>query len=384
MKKSALTATIILALLFLSIITPTAHAIKIMTEDNIVIAEDEIIDDDIIIIAENIHIKGTVEGDVVAIGLSIINDGTVEGDLIAIGSSINIKGNTGDDLITAGETINIDGPTIDNMIALGSKITIFKDTKITRDSIIVAAEKANIDGTMQRDAKIYGKNIVISGNINGNATVKSDRLTILSSSIIDGSLNYTGPEEAVIENTDSVKGKTIYQKTVKQHKLTPLETLKNKINGIVALLFVGIILICFMPKLTENGEKAIRNKTMASALVGLVGLIVIPIISFMLIFTIIGLPIALIAMALYLISIYISKIFVSIALGGLIRAQIKRTKNQAMVASLVIGVIALEIIFMLPYIGGIAVLTTIMLGFGAIMLACINQYKGTKKRKRTI
>ena len=89
--------------------------------DEVVVAADEVIDDDLYAAGETIRIEGTVRGDVIAAGQQVVISGTVEGDLMACGQAVVVTGRVGDDIRMAGMALQLgDGATVsDDVIAAG-------------------------------------------------------------------------------------------------------------------------------------------------------------------------------------------------------------------------------------------------------------------------
>ena len=377
MKRSLLSA-LVLSILFISISVPSAYATEIITENNVIIAQGEVIDDDLIVIGENIRIFGKVKGDVIAIGIDIIIDDGIDGDITALGEKISIKGDIGDDLFVAGSDIDIDGPDLDNAMVFGSDIKIGKDTNIRRDLLIIGTI-INIEGMINKDARLYGNDITISGDIGGNVTVESESLTILPSTAISGDLNYTGPEEADINDMSSIKGDIIYNQKIKPQK-SYLDSIKISIEFMLPLLLIGFLIIYFMPGFIERTDKIIRTRTLTSIILGITGLIIIPIVSILMIITIIGIPISLMILALYIMGLYISKIFIGITLGQYI-LKISGRKKQTKYLCLIVGLVALELLFMIPFISCLAKLIALVLGFGALIIARYEILMKNKKKR---
>jgi len=377
MKISSLSA-LLLSILIISISAPAAYATEIITENNVIIAQGEVIDDDLIILGENIKIFGKVKGDVIAIGIYITIDGEIDGDINVLGEKITIKGNIGDDLSVAGSNIEIDGSGPDNAMIFGSDIKIGKDTNIKRDLLIIGTT-INIEGMINKDAKIYGDDITISGDIGGNVTVDSESLTILPSTAISGDLNYTGPEKADIKDMSSIKGGITYNQKAKPQK-SHLDSVRISIEFMLPLLLIGILIIYFMPGFIEKTDKIIRTRTLLSIISGITGLIIIPIASILIIITIVGIPISLMILALYIMGLYISKIFIGVTLGQYI-LKISGRKKQTKYLCLVVGLVALELIFIIPFIGSLAKLIALVLGFGALIIARYEILIKNKKRR---
>jgi cytoskeletal protein CcmA (bactofilin family) len=86
-----LSAFALVALSALALASP-AQAFDGRSGDKVIIAADEVIDDDLYVTADEFTLDGTVNGDVVALGRIITINGTVDGDVMAAGQTIVVNG----------------------------------------------------------------------------------------------------------------------------------------------------------------------------------------------------------------------------------------------------------------------------------------------------
>jgi hypothetical protein len=87
-------------------------------------------------------------------------------------------------------------------------------------------------------------------------------------------------------------------------------------------------------------------------------------------FTIIGAPLAIITMAIYLITAYVSKIYVGLFIGRWIILGMKKKKKDksfSLLLAMIIGVIILSIFTSIPVVGWAISLVATMWAFGAII-----------------
>ncbi|MCK5063563.1 MAG: hypothetical protein KAI51_04005, partial [Candidatus Aenigmarchaeota archaeon] len=145
-------------------------------------------------------------------------------------------------------------------------------------------------------------------------------------------------------------------------------SIRISIEFMLPLLIIGFLIIYFMPGFIERTDKIIRTRTLISIISGITGLIIIPILSILIIITIVGIPISLMMLALYIMGLYLSKIFISVTLGQYI-LKISGRKKQTKYLCLIVGLVALELLFVTPYIGSLAKMITLPLGFGALIIA---------------
>ena len=126
----------LLTILALSLAAP-GQAFDGRTGEDIVIKADEVVNDDLYIIANNFTLDGTVKGDLVVFGAVITINGTVEGDLIAAGRSIVINGTVADDVRIAGAILQVgkDASLGDDLVAAGASLESQGGSKVDGDTV---------------------------------------------------------------------------------------------------------------------------------------------------------------------------------------------------------------------------------------------------------
>jgi hypothetical protein len=102
-------------------------------------------------------------------------------------------------------------------------------------------------------------------------------------------------------------------------------------------------------------------------LTGLVALLLAPLIAGLLLLTIIGIPLAVIVLAFYVIAILLSGVFMAYLAGGWLLERIRRG-NAAPWLRMAAGALLVSLLMALPWIGGIAQLIVLLIGFGALVL----------------
>jgi hypothetical protein len=88
-------------------------------------------------------------------------------------------------------------------------------------------------------------------------------------------------------------------------------------------------------------------------------------------FTLIGLPLALLAIALYLALLLVGYVSTGIGLGAWTLARLKSDRTEDKwwrIGAAVLGVLAISLLGRLPYLGGFVVLTALLIGLGALLL----------------
>jgi len=133
------------------------------------------------------------------------------------------------------------------------------------------------------------------------------------------------------------------------------------------------LMVFFVPRLIQDTTNSILSKPFNNVLWGIIGLIVIPMLAIILLFTKIGLSVSLILFFLYGVALLLSTWLVAFAIGKLAAGALQKKwpKKQWMASPYlwaVLGGVILSLLTNLPWVGGIVSLLSFMIGFGSLML----------------
>ncbi len=374
--------TTILACLAVLLLPLAASAYSVKNSDSIYVSKDEIIQGNLYAAGSTINIDGKVTGDVFCAGQSININGDVEGDVFCAGQSININGKIGGSLRVAGNSINLNGQVARNGVAIGASIVTAASSTIGWD-LLVLGNAYVLRGGIGRD--LYGNagKVNLAGQIGGNVDIKfgeqknnDQPLTIAGTAKINGDVKYTSTNNAVIENGSVIKGQTVHnlpKVAARKNNLSNLGWWWGKLISIFSALVIGLVLISFWREPIIKITDLMLAKIGPSFGWGIIALLLTPIIAIILLITIIGIPLSLILMALWLVALCLSKILAGILIGrGLLNNYWPKQKDS-LISAMIIGVAIAYIIFSLPIIGGFISLLAMLWGLGGIMLALKKQ-----------
>ena len=331
-----LSAVFIIALLAIPLFSG-AQALRTFSGD--LISIDTPIDDDIFAAGSVVNINAPVNSAVVAAGNVNVN-APVKGDLIAGGGQVNIDSDVGGKVVAAGGNIGQGGKVGTNLVALGGQVSILPKSIINKDALIVAGSVVN------------------AGRVNGNLTVSADGF----------------------ENT-GYAGQVAFQKR---------ETPKQEKSGyhwggpglfglalIIGYLILGLILLRIFPGLFAVIRKEIMRSPATVTAVGFVSIVAAFIALIIIAITIIGLPIAVVGFMMTVMALMLAGTFVSFALGKWIGSRFNLKYGDSILFS--IGFVILNVLFLIPFLGGLISLISASLGFGAILYSAKNQIYASPK-----
>ena len=302
-----------------------------------------------------------INGTAFIAGNNIKLESSVNGISFVAGNNIKIN-HEQEYLFTAGNDIVLTEDVTKDLFLAGANIEI-KGSNLKRDAYI-AGGNITIDGNVLRNIYILGENIELSGTYNGNVYINAGKLNLNKDTIINGTLKYN--EDTIVTGlTDSIKVKTYHNR----EETTFINYLSSTISSFVRILIVALVLVYLFEKLLNKINKDTNNINLKEVLLnigkGLLILIGVPIVLLMLIITGIFTSLGIIGLALYLILIYISNILSAYVLAITINKKLikKDTNNYVLVT---FGLLAIYLLRIIPVIGGLISLISILFGVGYI------------------
>ncbi len=357
MKKNFknLLSVITILLLFSSF----SFASKFVSKKSVLIQEDEVINEDLFALGERITINGKVNGDLFFLAREISINGEVSGDVIGMAQIVTINGVLLDDFRGGGQFLNINGKIQKSATLIGQLININQSSSIQGD-LIVGGNEIKIDGLICGEVQAGGDRISLAGEIGKSVNLDSREILIYQTSTIRGDLKYRAEKSEIIEGA-KIQGKVEklpYKGKPKKSKYLSWRFYFWKLVFMVAGIIVGFIFIKLFPSLTSKIKEQ-TSYIWKSLGIGFAFLICVPVVSVILAMTVLGLPMSLILIAIYLIFLYLGKIIFASFIGD------KILKKDSPFLSLLIGMPIFTMLFALPFIGWLLELIALSIGLGA-------------------
>lgn len=317
-------AKMLLALFLCIVLASPAYALRAMSADRVII--DSPINDDVFVSGGEIAINAPVASATIFAGNISVN-APIAGDLFAAGGAINVNSDVGGKIVAAGGIIRLNG-SASNAALAGARVIIEKSAIIHKDAII------------------SGDNVLNSGKIIGNLTVSAQ----------------------AFENTGSA-GNTVFKKT------GGMEGFRKAIGGVRLLgffgfLIAGIVLLKLFPRQFQDVDAELRVQSAKKTAVGFILMIFSAAAILFLAITIIGIPLALIALMGYVTALLLSPLFVSFSIGKALSGRPPKAGDIWLFAA---GFILLNIAMLIPVIGAFISIIAVSLGFGAMYYALRNR-----------
>lgn len=345
-------------------------AMTVRGDDTVTIPVGESIDDDLFVAANSFTLSGDVTMDVFVAARDINIDGDIGGSLNAAGSTVTIRGNVAGSVRVFSGTVTVSGTIGGDLVTFGGTATIEPDG-VVRGDVSMQGGNLTTRGNVQGDVTGSVEQLSVAGPVGGDVSVRAGDLAIQPSGTIDGDLSYVSGSEADVATGATVSG-TVDRKTVAPWGAdgSARGRFFSPLVRTLWMLVAGVVIVALAPRLATALDENMR-RPLAALVMGLIGLIAIPIIALVLAITIIGLPISLILVGLYLAGLYLSQYVVGQRIGTLILPSRWNDGSRGyLLLSMTIGVLLLSLLRYLPipFVGTVVDLFVAIVGLGAAVL----------------
>ena len=320
-------------------------------------------------------VTSPVGGDLTAIGGSVITTAPVAGDESVFGGSVYSRSSVSGDLRVIGGSISVDEPVQGDMIVGGISV---RDVGRASGSVFIIAATVDISSGAGGPVTIYGNNIALAGNFNNDVTiVSSGRISLGENTVIAGRLSYQAPEEALIPSSATIRGGVSYHNASylpdsgTSRALSILSIAIFLLVRILGALILAGLLAGLFPRLAEllvSTTLQMRpSRIILTTLLGFAVFVVTPVLFLLLALTFVGIGLALLCLVAYGLIALLSLIYAGIMLGSLLAHRYAR-RDAVLWHDGVLGMLALSIIALVPYIGVAIVFFLTMFAAGLLVL----------------
>lgn len=430
--QKALSGLALLLVFTAVVFVPAAYAADFRGGERVVIAADQVIDDDLYVSAQELVIDGTVNGDVYAVAQTITINGTVAFDVNAAAQTLTVNGKVGSDARLAGQAITFgeNSQVTRSLLSAAFSLETKPGARIGNDLLLVAYQGL-LAGDVGKDVIAAANGIELRGTVGGNVRVTvgdtsanafSPRmfmrnmpvsvptvpagLTVAPSAVIAGDLIYESQQPARVESGSRVTGPVVQQTPVPtaQERGEPItlamqraqqtqalvDTALDHARRFLILLLLGLLAVWLLPKFVSALAEAIRAKPLGSLgrgvlmVVGFIAalfIIALATLLFALLFGVLtlgdlaGLVISTgilvfgaLTFAYSVFTSYLAPVVVSFLIGRAIFDRVQASWAQNRFVAFVTGLILLSLISVVPILNALIGILVAVLALGALAL----------------
>lgn len=325
-----------------------------------------VVEDDLYVAGGNIEIRGVVQGDITAAGGNIYAAGKISQDAQLAGGHLRIEGQIGDDLRAAGGMLYVGGIVSGDAFLAGGHITVGPEAVLRKD-IWIAGNDVLISGSLEGEVRIAANSVTLNGKIAGTIFVQANKVNIGDKAVITGPVYYSAPREAAVAPGARVEKGLQFSRT----EAAPVSpgaflTFACLIKA-AAVTAAAVLFYLIFRKWTSYFVLKVSRDFAHDLLRGLVLFFIIPIFSILAIVTVVLTIPGIIAFLVYGLFLIAAMVFSGIVLGAVAAKYVfRRPDYELNWKTVVFGVLALQLIGLIPIFGWLASLVFFLPAFGGL------------------
>jgi hypothetical protein len=280
--------------------------------------------------------------------------------------------------IVAGGNVDIDQPVEGNLYIAGGNVSV--NAPVTGNARIAGGDvnvKANIGGKLA----VAGGNVNIDAPVAGNVSVSGGTLELGPNARIAGKLDFRGghlEQDPAAQVTGGV--------TRTHHARHHIDSGPFKGSWVVrglwtlGLMLLAAIIAGALPGPAKRMQEELRMRPWLAALFGIMALIIIPIAAVIVMITVIGIPVGLLAILGYVALLLVGYVATAVLVSGLVLDRYKSdaaTRTAWRVGAAVLAMLVISTLAHVPFVGGFLALVALVMGVGAIVAAIVHRNETT-------
>ena len=287
-------------------------------------------------VAGTIVVRGTVAGDLsgAAGTIRVTESGTVEGNVEAAGGSVIVAG------------------TVEGNVQVGAGSFDLTETGRIGGDLQVGAGSVIVDGTVEGDVEAGGQTVTLGPNADVGGEFRYDAESFDRS-----------PDASVAGGV--VQDPSLGTDTGVGFNVDPLPSWIGTVYTFLTSLLLGALLLLAFPGVSDTVANRGLERPIASAGIGLVTLIGVPVLLVLVAITVVGIPFSLAGFALFLLALWIAGLYGKYAVGTWV---LDRTGGGNRWLALLLGLLGFLVLGFVPIVGGLSEFLATLLGLGALVL----------------
>jgi cytoskeletal protein CcmA (bactofilin family) len=352
-------------------------------QDSIRIERGESHQGALVVSCESLEIDGIVVGDVLAFCERITVRGEIEGSLVAMGRELELRGRVAGGVIAAAHQAVLEGSVGATAYLAGERLVLRPGARVARD-VFLGGERLRVEGEVGRDLTSIGERLEVEGEVGRDVEARAERLAVLPGARIGGNLRAHLPERERLEVADGAviagasevrvldrRGHTIWARYRDGRFYTWLAV------GFVASFLIGLIVHALAPSWFA-GRIETGREFFGSLGLGVAFAVLGPLACVLLALTVVGIPAALLGLAVWAACLYLGAVVVAALIGrSLVRPRGDSLREFGM--ALAVGLAVVVLLRNVPMVGSAAGWVIALVGVGLLVTQAHAAWKDARR-----
>ncbi len=312
-------------------------------------------------------VKDDVESDVLVAGGNVTVTGQVGGDVLVIGGNVQVAGQVIGNVRVLGGNVELAGSVGHNVSVVGGTLVLGKSSRVG-GHVSAAVGSLKLEGTVEGSVQAAAGDAVVAGEVKGPVEVwlgRDGQLEVASTAVTGAGFTYHASRPATV----GAGAKLAQVPELKPFVLTRDQGHVGWLISLFGSLALALVLVRLLPKkLMEVASEALAHPW-SSLGKGALWAVVVPLAVIVMLLTLIGLPIALVLGAVYVVGVLVSKVVAGAAVGWWLkqRPQLKFMQSWSTLWLVLFGVTLFRLVTFIPIPGTLVGLVAMLWAWGALI-----------------
>jgi hypothetical protein len=333
---------------------------------------ERVLGDDHFVAGGSIRVVQPVAGDLIAAGGNVNVDATVNGDAVVAGGTVRIAGPVGASLYAGGGQLTLDGAVGRNVRIGGGRVEIGPKASVA-GSLSVGGGEVRVDGTVKGYVQAAGGRVRINGSVGGDVVATGGLVELGPDARIAGKLRYASRGELQRDAAAQVAG-GVERMAIEVPAAARAQRSFDRAGGFIwtaGLMLMAALLVGVLPAFSARVATTLHARIGMSFLIGFIALVCIPVAALILLITVIGIPLALLALVMYFALLMAGYVMTGIGIGDWVLGRYRAAEASRTgwrVGAAVLAVLAIAVLARIPFVGGVFTFAALLAGVGALVM----------------
>jgi cytoskeletal protein CcmA (bactofilin family) len=320
----------------------------------------------------SIRVVEPVAGDLIAAGGKVDVDATVNGDAVVTGGDVRISGAVNNSLYAGGGQVTLDATVGRNARIGGGRVEIGPKAMVA-GNVSIGGGEVRIEGAVKGYVQAAGGSVLIDGTVGGDVVAASRVVELGPNARIAGKLRYASRSELKRDPAAQVTGGVERSPMADRSSGHTHRTVARAGRWLwtVGLVLMAVVLVAAMPAFTARVATTLHTRVGMSLLIGFVALVCVPVAAILLLFTLIGIPLALLALVLYFALLLVGYAMTGIGIGDWLLGRYRAADAARAgwrIGAAALATLAMALLARVPWIGALVSFIVLIAGLGAVVM----------------
>jgi cytoskeletal protein CcmA (bactofilin family) len=329
-----------------------------------------------------------VAGDFSALGARVAVDHAVAGDALLLGGTVDVRAPVGDDLRAAGGDVLLEDVVRGDVLAAGGRLSLTQTAQVAGRAQLAGGE-VQVDGRVDGSLNVRARRLVLNGPVGGNVQAAVERLEIGPQARVGGALRHTaaiitqdpaavvaGPLERVDRLFDDgarwARGERHPMHEGRWLAMGGWWLLVPLSMGLLGVLALAVVVLFVFSGFAVRAASQIEAEPWRALGLGGLLLLALPALAVLLLFTLLGIPLGLLVLALYPPLLLLGWLIGALSVARWMALRVRPIDASGAPVPygwMALAVVALLVVGAVPVVGPLLITITTAAGLGACALA---------------